>query len=540
MAGVYGVPFPVNMTSLGGSINFKTGPSMGLMVALWSILALSGTLAGEIRRGSLEFVAATPLGMRRIALEKLAAHLTGMAIVVVVTAVGALAAGSFGTLPGDEITPSMAIGYAAWIGVVGLASGSVAFALAPLVGRGASAGIAGAVLLVGYFTNGYQAAVPAFAPLANTTWWGWTTGHQPLAGQFDWVSLLPAAVVAAVLFALGVAVFARRDLGVTVHIPWPGMPAGVLGLRGPAARSFGERLPLAFWWGIGIGLMGFILGATAKSFSGTLVQQSPDIIAVFKAVFPDIDLLSGAGAFLEIAFVTFGFILAGFAASTLVNGWASDESDGRAELLLAAPMSRTRWALLGGLGLYGAIAFFTGMMVVGIGVGSILTGGDVLTPVLGTLVIGLYALALAGIGIAWGGIVGTSFAGEVVALVVIVTFLLDFLVPALELPDWIRQPALTAHLGQPMVGVWDPAGRGGVRLPRRRGPAAVRLGHRPPRRRALIAARVLRPRLGAWTPSPSASSRSPPSSMPPGTSCSRRRGTRCGRRRWGWSRPRWR
>ena len=44
--------------------------------ALWSILALSGTLAGEARRGSLDFVAATPFGKRRIALEKLAAHLT--------------------------------------------------------------------------------------------------------------------------------------------------------------------------------------------------------------------------------------------------------------------------------------------------------------------------------------------------------------------------------------------------------------------------------------------------------------------------------
>jgi ABC-2 type transport system permease protein len=458
MAGVYGNPFPVNMTTLGGSIGWKTAGSMGLIAALWSILALSGTLAGEIRRGSLEFVATSPLGMRRIALEKLSAHLTGMAIVVVVTAVSAWMAGLFQTLPGDEITPSMAIGYAAWIGIVGLASGSVAFALAPLVGRGASAAIAGAVLLVGYFANGYQAAVPAFAPLANVTWFGWTAHHQPLAGQYDWVSLVPGAIVAVVLFAIGVAVFSRRDLGVTVHIPWPSMPGMALGLGGPAARSFGERLPLAFWWGIGVGIMGFIFGAAAPSFSNALAQLQPDMLSIFKAMFPSIDLLNGSGAFLELAFVTFGFILAGFAASTLVNGWASDETGGRLELLLATPMSRKRWALAGGLGLYGAIAVFTAMLVIGIGVGSILTGGDVLTPVLGTLVVGLYALALAGIGIAFGGIVGTSFAAEVVAAVVIVTFLIDLLVPALQLPDWMHQLALTAHLGQPMVGVWDPVG----------------------------------------------------------------------------------
>jgi ABC-2 type transport system permease protein len=461
LAGVYGNPFPVNMTALGGSIGWKTAASMGLMVALWSILALSGTLAGEIRRGSLDLVAATPLGMRRIALEKLAAHLTGMAIVVVVTAITAWAAGLFGTLPGDEITPGMAVGYAAWIGVVGLASGSVAFALAPLVGRGASAAIAGAVLLLGYFANGYQAAVPVFAPFANLTWWGWTTHHQPLAGQFDWVSLLPGAIIAVVLLGVGVAVFSRRDLGVTVRIPWPSMPSAALGLGGPAARSFGERLPVAFWWGFGVGLMGFIFGATASSFTEAVTKLSPDVMAIFKTIFPAIDLSSGAGAFLELAFVTFGFVLAGFAASTLVNGWAADEIGNRLEMLLATPMSRRRWALGSGLGLYGAVGMFTAMLATGIGIGSFITGGDVLTPILGTLVIGLYALALAGIGIAFGGIAGTAFAAEVVAAIVILTFLDDLLVPALSLPDWIRQLALTAHLGQPMVGVWDWVGMTG-------------------------------------------------------------------------------
>jgi hypothetical protein len=36
--------------------------------------------------------------------------------------------------------------------------------------------------------------------------------------------------------------------------------------------------------------------------------------------------------------------------------------------------------------------------------------------------------------------------------------MLDLLVPALSLPDWVRQVALTAHLGQPMLGTWDPFG----------------------------------------------------------------------------------
>jgi hypothetical protein len=42
-----------------------------------------------------------------------------------------------------------------------------------------------------------------------------------------------------------------------------------------------------------------------------------------------------------------------------------------------------------------------------------------------------------------------------VAVVVVVTYLIDLLAPAFQLPDWVHQLALTAHLGQPMIGIWD-------------------------------------------------------------------------------------
>lgn len=455
MKGIYGIPFPGPIDVLGGSIAWKAGGSLALIAALWSVFALGGTLAGEARRGSLDFVAATPLGMRRIALEKLFAHLTGMAIVVVIVALcGPLTGAAFGTLPGDGIAPSAAVGFALWLGVVALASGSVAFALAPLVGRAAGTAIGGAVLLGGYFANGYQGSVPAFAPLANLTWFGWTAHHQPLTGSPDWISLVPAVVVAVVLFAVGVEVFARRDLGSTTRVPWPAAPASILGLRGPASRSFGERLPMAVSWGIGIGLFAFVLGAAARSFTESLAGLAPDVMQVFKTLFPTIDIL-GAGGFLELTFIVFGFILAGFAAATLVNGWASDETGGRLEMLLATPLSRSRWAIAGGIGLFAAVAVMTAIVALGVALGAAITGGDVVTPIVGSFTIGLYALALAGIGLAVGGVVTPSFAGEAVAAVVIVTFLIDFLAPALSWPDWTHQLALTAHLGQPMVGVWD-------------------------------------------------------------------------------------
>jgi putative exporter of polyketide antibiotics len=65
---------------------------------------------------------------------------------------------------------------------------------------------------------------------------------------------------------------------------------------------------------------------------------------------------------------------------------------------------------------------------------------------------------MAAYGLAVGGLFGASYAGPAVAVLAIGTFLVDILGPALRLPDWLQQLALSAHMGEPMVGMWDVAG----------------------------------------------------------------------------------
>ena len=205
---------PVNVGTIGGYFSWKYGPLYEISVGIWSILALSSTLAAEARRGSLDMVAASPFGKRRIAVEKLAAHVTGMTIVMAVVALTAWAStNAFDHLPGDALPVSACVGFALWVGLLGLVSGSVAWALAPFVGRASSAGVAGAVLMGGYVVSGYAPSVPALAIPADLSWFYWTAGHVPLAGQYDWLSLVPVAIVTVVLFAVGVEAFGRRDLG---------------------------------------------------------------------------------------------------------------------------------------------------------------------------------------------------------------------------------------------------------------------------------------------------------------------------------------
>ena len=59
----------VNVGTMGGYVQWKYGPIFLMIAAVWSILALSGTLASEARGGSLDFVATSPFGKGRIAIE---------------------------------------------------------------------------------------------------------------------------------------------------------------------------------------------------------------------------------------------------------------------------------------------------------------------------------------------------------------------------------------------------------------------------------------------------------------------------------------
>lgn len=449
---------PINVGTVGGYVMWKYGPVFVYVACLWSILALSGTLAVEARRGSLDLVAATPLGRRRLAIEKLAAHVTAIAGAMAVLGFASwLAGAAFASLPGDAISTGAAIGFALWVGLLALASGAVAFALAPFLSRAAAAGIAGFVLFAGYLLNGYQAAVPALAGVAHVTWFSWTAKHVPLAGLYDWGSLVPVAVVSVGLLAVGVEAFARRDLGASSAIRTPALPGALLGLRGPVGRSFGDRLPSGLGWGLGLGLVGLVFAAASRSLADALAGMSPDTVRIFRTVLPNFDVTT-AGGFLQLMFVQLGFIVVGFAAATLVAGWASDETSGRLEMLLATPLARLRWAVTSGIGVYLTIAVMTVVLAAAVGIGALMAGSDAVTPMAGSVTLGLYAAALAGVGFAIGGLFRTSIAAEIVAIVVTGTFLIDLIAPPLKLPDWVHQLAITAHLGQPMVGKWDFAG----------------------------------------------------------------------------------
>jgi ABC-2 type transport system permease protein len=200
-----------------------------------------------------------------------------------------------------------------------------------------------------------------------------------------------------------------------------------------------------------------MIAGSGRAFIEQLTN-SPQFMALLNQVFPNVQFAS-IGGFMQLLFIEFGLVLAGLAAAILVAGWASDETSNRLEFLLATPMSRRSWVSGGGVGILGAVVVIVVMSMIGIAIGAMLAGeSDLATPLAGTIVLGLFAIAMGGIGVAIGGVFGARFAGPAVAIVVIVTWFLDILVPALDLPDAVHDLALTAHYGQPMLGQWDATG----------------------------------------------------------------------------------
>jgi ABC-2 type transport system permease protein len=455
LRGLYGDP--VEVDTLGGFVSWHYGAYFALLAGLWSILALSSTLAGEARRGSLEFALATPLTRRSVALQKIAGHLVALVAAMVLIAVVTWITGAgFAKLPGDEISAEAAIGFAAGLGAKALIAGAIAFALSGVVGRGAAAGLAGAIMVASYVLNNYRTLVPAFELPSNLTWFAWTRDHLPLAGSVDWFGVALTLAIAILLLAIGIEVFARRDVGVTSAIRTPAFPRALLGVRGPVSRSFGELLPTALAWGLGLGLYGFVMALSSKVFTDELTR-SPGLVEAVRNMVPGVDLTTTAG-FLQLAFVDLGLILAALAAATFVAGRSSDESGGRLELLLSTPLTRVRWSVATGIGVWLATATTIVMLATAIGVGVGLVGTDPVNPVTGTTVLALYGAAMAGVGLAVGGLTRPSWAAPAVVVVAIGTFLVDLLGQALRLPDWFQQLALSTHMGEPMVGTWDAAG----------------------------------------------------------------------------------
>lgn len=452
MRGLLGEPIAVD--TLGGFVSWRIGNILPVMLSLWSVLALSSTLAGEARKGSLDILLSTPHGRRSVALQKVGGHLTALTVAMVIASVLTyLGAVAFATLPGDEIPLAAALSHFLLTGLLILAGGAVAFAVSPFVGRGQAAGLGAMAAFGTYIITSYAALSPVLEAVEPVSWYTWTAGHRPLAGRWDLLPVAGLGAVIAALLAVGVWGFVRRDVGQATAIRWFRLPSLPVGVGGPFRRALSDRAGSAIAWGIGLGLYGMLIALSAEAFAAS-ISQVEGIREMIAALYPDLDL-DEPSALLQLSFFGFGSLMFGLAAATFVSGWSGDETGNRLDVVLAGPLSRARWFVASGGAVLAAVAITSVVVAAAIGVAVGSQGFEAAEPVLGTLALGVYTAGFAGVGLAVGGVVRPGIAGLVTGAVVIASFLLAFLGPALDVPDPIVQLSLFAHTAQPMAGVYD-------------------------------------------------------------------------------------
>ncbi|MFL5674478.1 MAG: hypothetical protein ACJ779_05700 [Chloroflexota bacterium] len=448
---------PINLVTMGGFLSWRVGNFLPVMLGLWPVIALSGTIAGEAAKGSLDLLASTPQARQTIALEKLGGHVTAVVGSMLLLAAAIwLVGASFSKLPGDEIPASAALGQVALYGVMMLFVGGVAFATGPWVGRTRAMAFGLIALFASYLIYSYATLSPIIDALKPLSFFTWTAGHRPIAGVTDWPSVLALGAGTLVLFGIGVVGFVARDLGAVSNVGWLRLPSLPAGIAGPFTRQLADRTAIALAWGLGIGLYGALVVASADAFTD-MIAKLPQIAALINAVYPGLDLTQPS-AVLQLTFFSFGSFIIGLAGATFLAAWAADEGRRRLEVVLSHPTSRARWALRSAIGVLAAIGIVVLVIATIIGLAVVAQGGDPAAPVAGMGVLGLAAAAFAAVGLAVGGLVRSSLAAGVTGVLIIATLLIDTLGAALRLPQWVLDLSLYKHLGQPMAGIFDPVG----------------------------------------------------------------------------------
>jgi ABC-2 type transport system permease protein len=453
------LPPPSRLDTMGGYVQFRGYGSLAIVFAIWALASASGTARGDEERGLVEMILATGLSRARA----IAARIAAFAFAGFIAALAASAGVIVGAVTGGESFPTgPAIQVAVLLAALALSCYALVLLIAQLVAPRVATGLAGAVLLALFLLNSLSRTFDSLSTLRWLSPFRYYELSQPLSpdGSFDLQATLVLLGIALGASFLATIAFTRRDLGSALISlrtrPGPPTyePSRVLVWRIPVVRGLYDRRISLVLWMADVAVVAALFVVLTKTMVQPLLAI-PGLAQYFAA------FMHGAIFPSFLSFIWFGFaqlLLAGFAI-TQVARWTAEDTDGRLELILSNPVSRTQVvierAVVMGIGAL-LIAAASGVAVglesqnqsIGLDAGRLAEASLLLVP-FSLVFAALGALLAARLPRATTGILGVyAFA----------SYLMLQFGPIFKLPDWIQNLSPFKLFGQPLIDGIDRTG----------------------------------------------------------------------------------
>jgi len=452
------LPLPHGVDTVAGFIQWRVYGALPILFGFWALLSAAGATRGDEERGLIEEWLAAGVGRLRYLATRFIGFAISAVIAITLTSAaidtGAASAGS--ALPtGPLLEVSVAL-----LGLT-LAVYALTTVVAQLtVSRGAAAGLGGLVVGVMFFVNGLSRSVDSLKPLAQAiSPFYYYDRTRPLSpgGSFDLAATLALFAVTAVLAVLAIWFMRMRDIG-SALIRLPGRPRPYTDrpspnplLRMPVLASIYEQRLGVLAWGVGAGFFAFYLASVARQ-TADLIQGS--------AGFRNYLTLAGHGnpyiALTGYFWFGIALLLLAVYAVTQVARWSADDNEGRLEMFLSAPVSRTRVVIERAVALMLRLAIIVAISSVALDLGGAVANihFDLGALTVASLLLVPFGLSFAAI----GAVLASRAPRATVAVLVTYTFLsylITQLGPLLRWPDWALKLSVFNLYGAPLTNGVD-------------------------------------------------------------------------------------
>ncbi|MET9284704.1 ABC transporter permease [Nocardia beijingensis] len=418
------------LTTIGGEIVFEILAYLAVVVALMNMFLVGRHTRSDEETGRAELLRSARVGRRAPAVAALTlAGLADIAVVLVLFA-AAVATG----LPAGG---SLLLGVVT--GGVGVTFAAVTAVAAQIFENPRS--VYGAVGLA--VAAAYVARAVGDVGSGATSWVspiGWAQRSYPYAGDRWWTVLLFAAASVA-LTASALALLDRRDFGAGLFPYGTGRATASWALGSPLGLAWRLQRGSLAGWAVGVFALGAAYGSFAESIEDYLADN-PEIAAYLPGGATD-----AVNSYLSLTVSIVALLTAAFGVASVLRA-RGEETAGRAESLLAAPVSRYRW-----LASHLAIALGGGVLVLAVGgFAAGLTYGLTISDfgqalrISGVALVYLPAvwsvIAVAVLGVGWAPRAAVAMAWAVFAYCAVALLF----AAAFDLPDWFDDASPFTHI----------------------------------------------------------------------------------------------